>query len=63
MRITCVVGTRPEVIKMSPVIQELARRPGAEVTVLSTAQHRHMVDPFLAFFGLKADIDLVSLSS
>ena len=62
MRITCVVGTRPEVIKMSPVIQELARRPGAEVTVLSTAQHRHMVDPFLAFFGLKADIDLDAMT-
>jgi UDP-N-acetylglucosamine 2-epimerase (non-hydrolysing) len=62
MRITCVVGTRPEVIKMAPVIQELNRRDMAEVTVLSTAQHRHMVDPFLGFFGLKADIDLDAMT-
>jgi UDP-N-acetylglucosamine 2-epimerase (non-hydrolysing) len=47
---------------MAPVIQELRRRKGAEVTILSTAQHRHMVDPLLAFFGLEPDIDLDAMT-
>lgn len=58
MKIICVVGTRPEVIKMAPVIRALKECDWADVTILTTSQHRHMVDPLLAFFGLAADIDL-----
>jgi len=57
-KILCVVGTRPEAIKMAPVIKALKREPWAEVTVLATAQHRHMLDQVLRVFGIEPDIDL-----
>ena len=43
-KILCVVGTRPEAIKMAPVILHLQTEAWAEVRVLATAQHRHMLD-------------------
>jgi UDP-N-acetylglucosamine 2-epimerase (non-hydrolysing) len=58
MKIACVVGTRPEAIKMAPVIWELKRRIWAEVSVWSTAQHRQMVEPLLEFFQIRVDRDL-----
>lgn len=57
-RILCVVGTRPEAIKMAPVILALKREPWAEVRVLATAQHRQMLDQVLSFFSISPDIDL-----
>jgi len=57
-RVLCVVGTRPEAIKMAPVILALKNEPWAEVRVLATAQHRHMLDQVLNFFGIEPDIDL-----
>ena len=45
-RILAVVGTRPEAIKMAPVIRALRSEPWAEVRVLATAQHRQMLDQF-----------------
>ncbi|MDR1076308.1 MAG: UDP-N-acetylglucosamine 2-epimerase (non-hydrolyzing) [Xanthomonadaceae bacterium] len=57
-KILCVVGTRPEAIKMAPVILALKREPEFDVRVLATAQHRHMLDQVLDFFGIKPDIDL-----
>jgi UDP-N-acetylglucosamine 2-epimerase (non-hydrolysing) len=56
--ILCVVGTRPEAIKMAPVIIALKKEPWARVRVLATAQHRQMLDQVLDFFGVKPDIDL-----
>ena len=56
--ILCVVGTRPEAVKMAPVILELRRRPWARVRVLATAQHRHMLDQVLGVFGIEPDVDL-----
>jgi UDP-N-acetylglucosamine 2-epimerase (non-hydrolysing) len=56
--ILCVIGTRPEAVKMAPVILALKNEPWAEVSVLATAQHRHMLDQVLSFFGIKPDIDL-----
>lgn len=56
--ILCCVGTRPEVIKMAPVIRSLRRTPWARCRILATAQHRHLLDQMLEFFGLSADIDL-----
>lgn len=57
-KILCVVGTRPEAIKMAPVILALKAEPWANVRLLATAQHRHMLDQVLDFFGLEPDIDL-----
>lgn len=57
-RILCAVGTRPEAIKMAPVILALKNQPWAEVRVLATAQHRHMLDQVLNIFSIEPDIDL-----
>jgi UDP-N-acetylglucosamine 2-epimerase len=58
-RITVLFGTRPEAIKMAPVVRELRARPDAfEVTVLSTGQHRDLLRQALAAFLIKADQDL-----
>jgi UDP-N-acetylglucosamine 2-epimerase (non-hydrolysing) len=57
-KILCVVGTRPEAIKMAPVILALKSEPWATVRVLATAQHRHMLDQVLKFFSIEPDIDL-----
>jgi UDP-N-acetylglucosamine 2-epimerase (non-hydrolysing) len=56
--ILCSVGTRPEAIKMAPVILALRREPWAAVRVLATAQHREMLDQVLAVFGIDPDVDL-----
>jgi len=56
-RILCVVGTRPEAIKMAPVILALKNEPWANVRVLATAQHRDMLDQVLNFFNIQPDID------
>lgn len=58
LRVLCVVGTRPEAIKMAPVALELARRSGANALLLETGQHRNLVAPIHAFFGLSADHNL-----
>ena len=58
MKILCVVGTRPEAIKMAPVILALKQEGWAEVRVLSTAQHRQMLDQVLCYFDIVPDIDL-----
>lgn len=57
-KILCVVGTRPEAIKMAPVILALKQEPWADVRVLATAQHRHMLDQVNQFFSIAPDIDL-----
>ena len=57
-RILCIVGTRPEAIKMAPVILGLQREVWADVKVIATAQHRQMLDQTLAIFGIVPDCDL-----
>lgn len=56
--ILCVVGTRPEVIKMAPIILALQEQTWANVRVMATAQHREMLDDTLSIFGIKPDVDL-----
>lgn len=56
--IACLVGTRPECIKMAPVIKALRASNAADVTVISTGQHKEMVRQTLGAFSLKPDIDL-----
>ena len=58
IRVLSIVGTRPEAIKMAPVIQALARDPAFSSRVLATAQHRHLLDQVLAVFGIQPDLDL-----
>lgn len=53
-----VLGTRPEAIKMGPVILALRARQGLRVTVCSTGQHRDMVGSALSIFDLKPDVEL-----
>jgi len=53
-----IFGTRPEAIKMAPVVLECSRRPEFSVKVAVTAQHRQMLDQVLEFFGIVPDYDL-----
>ena len=57
-RVLCVIGTRPEAIKMAPVVLALKKEPWADVKVLATAQHRQILDQVLDFFEIEPDIDL-----
>jgi len=58
IRILIVFGTRPEAIKLAPVIRELHRRPRITSKVCVTAQHRDMLDQVLEPFGIVPDHDL-----
>ncbi|MEG0780526.1 MAG: UDP-N-acetylglucosamine 2-epimerase (non-hydrolyzing) [Oscillospiraceae bacterium] len=58
LRIMSVFGTRPEAIKMAPLVQELASRPEIESLCCVTAQHRQMLDSVLQVFACKPDWDL-----
>ncbi len=53
-----VFGTRPEAIKMAPVVERLAATPGMSVRVCVTAQHRSMLDQVLDLFQIRPDHDL-----
>lgn len=57
-KILCVVGTRPEAIKMAPIILALKREQALNVRVLATAQHRHLLDQVMKVFEIEPDIDL-----
>ncbi|MFD8708212.1 non-hydrolyzing UDP-N-acetylglucosamine 2-epimerase [Kitasatospora sp. NPDC059648] len=57
-RLMVVYGTRPEAIKMAPVIEALHRSAMFRPTVTVTAQHRELLDPVHALFGIDADHDL-----
>jgi UDP-N-acetylglucosamine 2-epimerase (non-hydrolysing) len=62
-RILFVVGTRPEAIKLAPVIFELRRRPAAfAVAVCATGQHRYLLDQVFSVFGIVPDYDLALMS-
>ncbi len=58
MKILSVFGTRPEAVKMAPVVQQLAQTPGIELRVCVTAQHRQMLDQVLNLFDIRPDYDL-----
>lgn len=57
-KIMLVFGTRPEAIKMCPLVNELKTRKGIQTIVCVTAQHRQMLDQVLATFGVVPDYDL-----
>ena len=52
------LGTRPEAIKMAPVIRAFQADPAFDTRLCVTAQHRELLDPFLEFFRLRPDFDL-----
>lgn len=54
----CVVGTRPEAIKMAPIIIALKKEAWASISVLATTQHKEMLKQVLDLFDIKPDIDL-----
>src|SRR5262245_44557965 len=58
MLILSIVGTRPEAIKMAPVIRALEGRAGIESVVCSTGQHRQMLDQVFELFQIRPDVDL-----
>ena len=57
-KIITIFGTRPEAIKMAPLIKELEKREEIESKVCVTAQHREMLDQVLELFDIKPDFDL-----
>jgi UDP-N-acetylglucosamine 2-epimerase (non-hydrolysing) len=62
MKVLAVLGTRPEAIKMAPVIRE-ARARGLEMIVCVTAQHREMLDQVLRLFEIEPELDLDLMES
>lgn len=58
LKVLAVFGTRPEAIKMAPVVHALAKAVGIDAKVCVTAQHRQMLDQVLDLFKIKPDFDL-----
>ncbi len=56
--VVCVVGTRPEAVKLAPVVAAIRAHPGMHALVCATGQHRELLDRALADFDIAADIDL-----
>lgn len=56
--IMIIFGTRPEAIKMAPIIKEIEKNVQFESCVVVTAQHREMLDQVLEIFAIKTDYDL-----
>jgi UDP-N-acetylglucosamine 2-epimerase (non-hydrolysing) len=64
LKVLTIIGTRPEAIKMAPVIKELARHEGrVRSLVCATAQHREMLDQILSLFRIVPDYDLDLMSA
>ncbi len=57
-KVLCIIGTRPEVIKMAPVIQAIRAAPGLAVSVLCSGQHRELLAPLIDWFELHIDSDM-----
>ena len=58
LRVLSVFGTRPEAVKMAPVVERLVATPGVASSVCVTAQHRQMLDQVLDLFDIQPDYDL-----
>lgn len=58
MRVLSIFGTRPEAVKMAPIVHALQLNPEIESRVCVTAQHRQMLDQVLDLFEIQPDIDL-----
>lgn len=58
LKVLSIIGTRPEAVKMAPVVQTLAQTAGISAAVCVTAQHRQMLDQVLEVFDIQPDYDL-----
>lgn len=58
MKCMCIIGTRPEAIKMAPLALALQADPRFDFRLCLTGQHRQMLDQVMSLFGLKSDFDL-----
>ena len=58
MKVLTVFGTRPEAIKMAPLVQALASTPGIQARTCVTGQHRQMLDQVLELFCIQPEYDL-----
>ena len=58
IRVCITLGTRPEAIKLAPVIKQFQKTPGFDTQVVLTGQHREMVDQVMQLFDIQADRDL-----
>ena len=58
-----VIGTRPEAIKLAPVILHIRKYSDINIKICSTGQHKEMIAPVFALFGLKPDYDLAVMQS
>lgn len=63
MKVAVVFGTRPEAIKMAPVVDRLRRTPGVQPIVCSSGQHREMLAPIIELFGLPVDWQLDAMDA
>jgi len=63
LRVLSIFGTRPEAVKMAPVVQALASTPQVVPLVCVTAQHRQMLDQVLRLFDIHPDVDLNLMQS
>ena len=57
-RVLVVMGTRPEAIKLAPVVHEFAQQADVSCRICFTGQHREMVESLFELFGMRADLDL-----
>jgi UDP-N-acetylglucosamine 2-epimerase (non-hydrolysing) len=62
MRLLAVIGTRPEAIKMAPLLLRLREEPEIDVTLCLSGQHRELIEPALRLFGLEPQIDLALMA-
>jgi len=62
-KVSFIVGTRPEAIKLCPLILAMKEHPDFEPDVCVTAQHREMLDQVLSVFGFVPDVDLALMQA
>lgn len=58
LKVMTIFGTRPEAVKMAPLVKELQKNPAIDASVCVTAQHRQMLDQVLKLFDITPDFDL-----
>jgi UDP-N-acetylglucosamine 2-epimerase (non-hydrolysing) len=59
--VVCTIGTRPEAMKMAPVLRMLRTAPWARRRIVCTGEHRELVAPILDFFGIEPQVDLAAM--
>ena len=62
LKVLVILGTRPEAIKLAPIIHTLQERDDISLAVCLTGQHEQLVEPIISFFDIKVDYDLKIMS-